>query len=142
MKGSAIAAIAAGAVLATAAAVTGIAGATADTTAPPPAAIAEPTPSPTDWGPMGPCGWMHQVYVSDEAGYLTHMVAHHEDAVAAARQLQRSSRPQMRALGASIVTTQSSEIATMKSWLAKWYPGHPPARDYRADDARPVQAVR
>ncbi|MEV1177454.1 DUF305 domain-containing protein [Nonomuraea sp. NPDC049784] len=131
MKRSAIAAIAAGATLATAAAVTGIAGAVADTTSPPAATWQPPTAPPTGWGPMGPCGWMHNMYVSDEAGYLTHMVAHHEEAVAAARQLQRSNRPQMRALGASIVTTQNAEIATMKDWLAKWYPGHPAARDYR-----------
>ncbi|MFI7644274.1 DUF305 domain-containing protein [Nonomuraea sp. NPDC049400] len=129
MKRSAIAAIAAGSALATAAAVTGIAGAASDT--PPPAATWQPTAPPTDWGPMGPCGWMYDMYVSDEAGYLTHMVAHHEEAVAAARQLQRSSRPQMRALGASIVTTQNAEIATMKRWLAKWYPGHPGTGGYR-----------
>ncbi|WP_433429297.1 DUF305 domain-containing protein [Nonomuraea sp. CA-141351] len=47
---------------------------------------------------MGPCGWMHSMYVSDGADHLTHMVAHHEEAVAAARQLQRSNRPQMRDL--------------------------------------------
>ncbi|MEV0237496.1 DUF305 domain-containing protein [Nonomuraea sp. NPDC050786] len=130
MKCSAIAAIAAGSALATAAAVTGIAGAVADTT-PLPAATWQPTAPPTDWGPMGPRDCMYNMHVSNEADYLTRMVAHHEEAVAAARQLQRSSRPQMRALGASIVTTQTAEIATMKAWLAKWYPGHPGARDYR-----------
>ncbi|MEV4111521.1 DUF305 domain-containing protein [Nonomuraea sp. NPDC049695] len=134
MKRPATAAIAVGAALAAAAAVTGIAGATAGTTAgatPPAAAVWQPTATPTGWGPMGPCGWMRHMYVSDEAGYLRQMVAHHEEAVAAARQLQRSNRPQMRALGASIVTTQNAEIATMKEWLANWYPGHPAARDYQ-----------
>ncbi|GAA3248185.1 DUF305 domain-containing protein [Nonomuraea helvata] len=131
MKRSAIAAIAAGSALAGAAAVSGIAGAAAGTMRPPTATWQQPTTPPTDWGPMGPCGWMHGMHVSDEAGYLTQMVAHHEEAVAAARQLQRSNRPEMRALGASIVTTQNAEIATMKEWLAKWYPGHPGARDYR-----------
>ncbi|MFB9628445.1 DUF305 domain-containing protein [Nonomuraea helvata] len=137
MKRPATAAIAVGAALAAAAAVTGIAGATTGATpgttagTTPPAAAGQPTATPTGWGPMGPCGWMHNMHVSDEAGYLTHMVAHHEEAVAAARQLQRSNRPGMRALGASIVTTQNAEIATMKEWLATWYPGHPGARDYR-----------
>jgi uncharacterized protein (DUF305 family) len=35
--------------------------------------------------------------LSDEADYLARMVAHHREAVAAAEQLQRSARPQMRA---------------------------------------------
>ncbi|MFI7644371.1 DUF305 domain-containing protein [Nonomuraea sp. NPDC049400] len=130
MKRAALAAIAAGSALATAAAVTGIANAVADTTSQVVAAWQQAA-SPTPRGPLGPCSWVDDVYVSGEAGYLTHMVAHHEEAVAAAGQLQRSNRPKMRALGASIVTTQNAEIATMKSWLAKWYPGHPPARDYR-----------
>ncbi|MEQ4721773.1 DUF305 domain-containing protein [Nonomuraea sp. B19D2] len=130
MKRAALAAIATGAVLATAATVTGIANAVADTTSQV-VATWQPAASPTPRGAMGPCNWVDDVYVSDEAGYLPQMVAHHEEAVAAAGQLQRSSRPQMRALGASIVTTQNAEIATMKSWLAKWYPRHPAARDYR-----------
>lgn len=87
--------------------------------------------SPTGWGVMGPNGPVRGVNVSDEADYLAHMVAHHTEAVRAARELQRSGRPRMRTLGASIVTTQSAEIATMKAWLAAWYPGRSPATDYR-----------
>ncbi|MFI9846608.1 DUF305 domain-containing protein [Nonomuraea sp. NPDC051941] len=77
--------------------------------------------------------------LSDEPDYPTHMVAHHQEAVAAARQLQRPNRPQMRDLGISIVTTRNAEIATMKNWLAKWYPGRPAAREaVRHSDASPL----
>ncbi len=77
-------------------------------------------------------GWMHGwgdgqmmggVVADDEFSYLTHMVAHHQEAVDAARQLARSERPQMRAFGRSIVATQSAQIDQMQAWLATWYPG-------------------
>lgn len=58
-----------------------------------------------------------------EFEYLTEMVAHHEEAVAAARELVRSNRPQLRAFGATIVATQSAKIAQMRQWLSRWYPG-------------------
>uniref|UniRef100_UPI003F49629D DUF305 domain-containing protein n=1 Tax=Nonomuraea bangladeshensis TaxID=404385 RepID=UPI003F49629D len=80
---------------------------------------------------IGAIGAMNEINASNEADYLAHMVAHHQEAVTAARQLQRSKRPQMRALGASIVTTQSAEIAKMKAWLSLWYPRRSPATDYR-----------
>ena len=59
----------------------------------------------------------------DEFSYLTHMVAHHQEAVAAAQQLARSERPQMRAFGRDIVATQSAQIDQTQAWLADWYPG-------------------
>ncbi|MFF0869129.1 DUF305 domain-containing protein [Nonomuraea sp. NPDC003560] len=68
-------------------------------------------------------GQMHAV--TSEYDYLSQMVPHHEDAIAAARQLQRSSRPEMRRLGQSIVTTQTAEVARMKGWLLQWYPQSP-----------------
>ena len=54
------------------------------------------------------------------------MVAHHEEAVTAAQELQRSERPQMREFGAAIVTTQSAQIRQMRTWLAEWYPDRSP----------------
>lgn len=42
------------------------------------------------------------------------MVAHHQGAVDAAEQLQRSDRPQMRAFGADIVRTQSAPAGTFR----------------------------
>ncbi|GAA4759937.1 hypothetical protein GCM10023199_45270 [Actinomycetospora chibensis] len=61
----------------------------------------------------------------DEASYLAEMIPHHEEAVAAATQLARSPRPEMRALGQRIVDTQSVEIQQMTGWLATWYPRQP-----------------
>jgi uncharacterized protein (DUF305 family) len=130
MKPSVLAGIAAGSLLA-ATAVTGIAGAVADAAPPRQEAAWQQTGWPTGGGMMGPYGSIRGVTVDDEADYLTHMVAHHQEAVAAAKQLQRSGRAEMRTLGASIVTTQSAEIATMKKWLATWHPGHSPATGYR-----------
>ncbi|MFD1546042.1 DUF305 domain-containing protein [Nonomuraea guangzhouensis] len=114
MRPSITATIAAGALLA-AAAVGGAALAAADR---------QPTTTAAGWQQTGwPMGGMHRVTMDDEADYLAHMVPHHQEAVEAAGQLQHSGRAEMRALGASIVKTQTAEIATMKAWLAKWYPG-------------------
>lgn len=95
------------------------------------------TPAAAPWteeptaGGIGPRDWgMGGVNVDSEFDYLTHMVAHHQEAVAAARQLERSNRPEMRALGNSIVTTQSAEITKMNGWLAQWYPGRSPSVGY------------
>src|SRR5687767_5188790 len=68
-------------------------------------------------------GWTHGREVGTEFGYLTEMVAHHEEAVVAAKELRLSNRPQMRAFGGSVVETQSAQIDQMNSWLAQWYPG-------------------
>ncbi|NUW39475.1 DUF305 domain-containing protein [Nonomuraea rhodomycinica] len=125
---------AAAAAILIAAALTGVDAAAADDQARP-----APAPSPSGWRQtcppggswMGPGGPMHGVRVDDEFGYLAQMVPHHQEAVIAARQLRRSERPQMRRLGASIVATQSAEIATMRAWLDQWYPGRSPAVGYR-----------
>jgi uncharacterized protein (DUF305 family) len=73
---------------------------------------------------------MDGVSVGGEFDYLTHMVAHHQEAVGAARQLERSGRAEMRALGTSIVTTQTGEITLMNAWLAAWYPDRPTTVPY------------
>lgn len=82
-------------------------------------------------GPPGPRPWMHGAAVTTEFGYLAEMVAHHEEAVAAATELQRSDRPQMRAFGRSIVASQTAQIDRMETWLAEWYPGRSTDVDYQ-----------
>jgi len=69
-------------------------------------------------------------WVADEPAYLAEMVAHHREAVAAAGELARSDRPEMREFADSIATTQSAQIDQMTSWLTEWYPDQPPADDY------------
>jgi uncharacterized protein (DUF305 family) len=95
-----------------------------------------PAATPWDASPMGsgmgPMGWgTRGLSGNSEFDYLTEMVAHHQDAVNAARQLERSGRAEMRALGASIVTTQTAEITQMNAWLAQWYPGRSTAVSYQ-----------
>lgn len=64
-----------------------------------------------------------------EAGFLTVMVAHHEEAVVAAGQLERSPEPAMRRLGRTIVRGQTAEVEQMQRWLSRWHPSAGPA-DY------------
>ncbi|MBB5788766.1 DUF305 domain-containing protein [Jiangella mangrovi] len=85
------------------------------------------------WGSMA-SGMMGRLDARGEPEYLAEMVAHHEEAVDAARQLARSDRPEMRRFGESIVETQSAQIQQMRTWLRAWYPGH--QRD--ADGYRPM----
>lgn len=62
--------------------------------------------------------------VASEFAYFAHMIPHHEEAIAAARELERgTSRPEMRAFAQSIVTTQSAEVEQMTLWLTEWYQG-------------------
>lgn len=88
-----------------------------------------PTPAPSPTGtPSGTptCPGMGQMRpIAGEYEYLSEMVPHHEEAVTAARQLERSDRPEMRQLGRTIVETQSVEVERMKGWLARWYPSSP-----------------
>ena len=80
-----------------------------------------------DDGPM----MMGSYAAASEPEYLAEMVAHHREAVAAARELARSDRPQMRAFGESIVETQSAQIEQMTAWLFEWYPEQSTTVDYR-----------
>lgn len=80
---------------------------------------------------LGPRRWMHGSSVGTEFAHLTEMVAHHGEAVAAAQELERSARPEMRAFGRSILTSQQAQIDQMNDWLVKWYPGRSTEVDYQ-----------
>jgi uncharacterized protein (DUF305 family) len=73
---------------------------------------------------------MDHAVVRSELDYLAQMIPHHEEAIAAARELQRSDRPELRQFGADIVRTQSQQVSEMKKWLAEWYPGRDTTVDY------------
>jgi uncharacterized protein (DUF305 family) len=105
-------------------------------------------PAGSGRGPMmhgralgGTHGWTHggmrggmyagmHLVVRSEPGYLVEMIAHHEEAITAARELSRSDRPEMRELGRSIVAGQSAEVEQMRGWLARWYPDYSTTTDY------------
>jgi len=77
---------------------------------------------------MGMMGWAG---LASEPDYLAEMIAHHQEAVASARELARSDRADLRTFGESIVENQSAQIDQMQSWLREWYPEQSPADDYR-----------
>lgn len=89
-------------------------------------------------GPGGAYGGMHggmygamHTVVRSEHDFLVRMIAHHEEAIAAAGELSRSERPEMRSLGRSIVADQTAQVDQMRGWLARWYPGRPTTTAYR-----------
>jgi len=82
--------------------------------------------TPGMWGAGAPRAAIGDV----ESEYLVDMVAHHQEAIVAAGELARSDRAEMRALGASIVATQTAQVRQMREWLREWYPDHD-AASYR-----------
>ncbi len=59
------------------------------------------------------------------AGFLREMVTHHDEAIEMAGELARSERPAMRALGARIVSSQTTQVEQMEAWLDQWYADEP-----------------
>jgi uncharacterized protein (DUF305 family) len=80
-------------------------------------------------GPGGGMGAM--TAVRDEADYLLTMVAHHREAIVAARSLVRSEHAELRHLGRSIRASQSQQVRMMERWLDRWYPGASPSAPYQ-----------
>lgn len=85
----------------------------------------EPGPGMSGWMTMGGMRWR------SDYSYLAEMVAHHAEAVSAARQLQRSDRPEMRSFGAAIVASQTAQMDQMQEWLTEWYPDRSGQVDYQ-----------
>jgi uncharacterized protein (DUF305 family) len=74
---------------------------------------------------------MADMSVTDEFGYLTVMIPHHEEAIESARALQAGTdRSESRAFAQSIIDTQTREVNQMRAWLAAWYPGRDTTVDY------------
>jgi uncharacterized protein (DUF305 family) len=86
---------------------------------------------PMAGGAMAPMSGMHGSHVDSEFAYLTQMIPHHEEAVAAAQELlARSDRPEMKDFARSIISTQTAQIDAMKADLARWYPGRDTTAEY------------
>ena len=84
-------------------------------------------------GAMGGMGGMAGMgmEVESEFDYLTQMIPHHEEAIAAAKVLQaRTERPELRRFAAAIIETQTTEVKQIEQWLAAWYPGRDTSIDY------------
>ena len=89
----------------------------------------------TQSGPLGMMGFgragasgasmmgVNSMIVSSELEYLTTMIPHHEEAIAAARVLLAgATRPELRTLARSIIDSQTREVSELRAWLAAWYP--------------------
>ena len=72
-------------------------------------------------GHLAGFGTGHHLSAANEQEYLAEMVAHHQEAIHAARELRRSDRATLRRFGERIVETQSAQVEQMESWLAEWY---------------------
>lgn len=80
-------------------------------------------------GPMGMFGDMPTV--DSEFEYLTKMIPHHDEAIAAAELLSAGTeRPEMKDFARNIIDTQSAEVDRMQGWLAQEYPGRDVSVDY------------
>jgi uncharacterized protein (DUF305 family) len=79
---------------------------------------------------MGPGMGMGMHAVTSEQEFLVEMVAHHREAIRAARELARSDRATMRDFGERIVEVQSAQVSQMEDWLARWYADEPVDADY------------
>jgi len=81
------------------------------------------SPAPAAGAPGGP-GWggMPMGSRSVDAHFIVMMIPHHEGAIAMAElALQRSQRPEIRALAERIRTSQSRENGQMRRWYRQWY---------------------
>jgi uncharacterized protein (DUF305 family) len=59
-----------------------------------------------------------------DATFMRWMIAHHQSAIDMAMLAdERAAHQDVKDLAASIITTQSAEIDTMRGWLGEWYGG-------------------
>ncbi len=67
--------------------------------------------------------WHLTQEITNERGFIEHMIPHHQEAVDTARAvLERGgSIPEIVTLANTIIETQEREIAMMKSWYESWY---------------------
>jgi uncharacterized protein (DUF305 family) len=90
-----------------------------------------PGPMPASTGAGIGTMRMPGMSLESEFDYLTEMIPHHEEAIAAAAVLQQGTRrPEMRSFARSIIETQTAEVQQMKRFLAAWYPGRDTHADY------------
>ncbi len=99
-------------------------------------------PVPRASGSAMATGPMHGASVRTEYEYLAEMVAHHREAIEAAGELRRSPRSAMRAFGARIVASQSTQVRQMTGWINAWYPARPESAPDYEPHMRDLSALR
>ncbi len=61
-----------------------------------------------------------------EQAFLNDMILHHEGAVAMAQMvLEKTQRPELVQLANDIISAQTKEISTMRTWITEWFGAHP-----------------
>ncbi len=56
-----------------------------------------------------------------DRAFVENMIVHHEGAIEMAKKVvDKTKRPEVKALAEEIITTQSAEVETMNGWLKKW----------------------
>ena len=57
-----------------------------------------------------------------DKAFVENMIVHHEGAIEMAKKVvDKTKRPEVKALAEEIITTQSTEVETMNGWLKAWY---------------------
>lgn len=57
-----------------------------------------------------------------DAHFIEQMIPHHEDAITMSEvALEKATRPEVKDLATSIISSQSKEITQMKSWYKEWF---------------------
>jgi uncharacterized protein (DUF305 family) len=73
-------------------------------------------------------GHLAHAEIASEADFIAGMIPHHQEAVESARQvLAATERAEMRDLAQAVIAAQTAEIATLRGWLAAWYPQAQPS---------------
>lgn len=77
-----------------------------------------------------------------EIEFMRLMIGHHESAIRAAEMIpSKTSRPELVTLGNNIVTSQKSEVASMRGWLNSWYGIANPTIDPSAGEPEMMAAM-
>ncbi len=57
-----------------------------------------------------------------DKAFVENMIVHHEGAIEMAKKVvDKTKRPEVKALAEEIITTQTTEVETMNGWLKAWY---------------------
>ena len=81
-------------------------------------------------GHLAGFGTGHHLSAASEQEYLAEMVAHHQEAIDAARELRRSDRAPCAASARGSSRRSRPRSQQMESWLAEWYPDDSTDVDY------------
>ncbi len=74
-----------------------------------------------DMGTM--TGEMMHMGASSEEEFLVNMLPHHQEAIDTAKIIvAKTENAELKKIAEAIISGQSTEVATMKGWLASWYP--------------------